>query len=92
MISRLRNPVFAAVVAGVMAMAGGTMSTALAQMPQPKVSQENAKAMQEVQAAAKAKNWGETVSKARAILAKPGPSPRTPSCCRPRRPATTTPA
>jgi tetratricopeptide (TPR) repeat protein len=72
MISRLRNPVFAAVVAGVMAMAGGTMSTALAQMPQPKVSQDNAKTFKEVSDAVKAKNWGETVSKSRAILAKPG--------------------
>jgi tetratricopeptide (TPR) repeat protein len=72
MISRLRKPVFAAVIAGVMAMAGGTMSTALAQMPQPKVSQENAKTFKEVSDAARAKNWGETVSKSRAILAKPG--------------------
>lgn len=72
MISRLRKPVFAAVVAGVMAMAGGTMSTALAQMPQPKVSQENAKTFKEVSDAVKAKNWVETVSKSRAILQKPG--------------------
>jgi tetratricopeptide (TPR) repeat protein len=70
--SKLRNPVLAAVVAGVLTMAGGTMSSALAQIPAPKVSADHAKAMQEVQAAAKAKNWGETVTKARAMLAKSG--------------------
>jgi tetratricopeptide (TPR) repeat protein len=71
MMSRLRKPVFAMAIAGVLAMAGGTMSNALAQMPAPKVSTENAKALQEAQAALNAKKYPDAVAKARAILAAP---------------------
>jgi tetratricopeptide (TPR) repeat protein len=68
---KLRNPVLAAVAAGVLSLAGGTMTCAVAQMPAPKVSTDNAKSLREVQAALKTKNYAEVISKSRAVLANP---------------------